>query len=329
MGEKIPLVSVIVPCYNERNYIEKCIKSILSQNFPHGEFEIIIVDGLSTDGTRDILKCMAEKCSKIIIIDNEKRITPAAFNLGIQSARGEYISILGAHSEYDPHFLSNSLKLFLEHPGISCSGGPIISKGESNFGIAAALAMSQPLGVGNAKHRFPDYEGFAEGACFPTFKKEIFNKIGLYDESLVKNQDDELNFRLVENGGKIFISPSVKSVYYVKNDPASLFNQYYQYGFWRVKTIKKHKKIRSFRQVIPSLFFLLVIIMFLSGMAAPPQFHFLMFALPVLYLVVLAAFSLKISISGSLKIGVNFLFAVLILHSSYALGFFVSLLNRK
>ena len=125
-------------------------------------------------------------------------------------------------------------KAFLEeHPEACCAGGPILSHARSRFGQAVSQAMSHPVGIGNAKHRFGNYEGYAEGACFPVFRKEIFDKVGLYDETLVRNQDDELNYRIARIGGKVFISPRAKCTYYVRETPWQLFRQYFQYGYWK------------------------------------------------------------------------------------------------
>lgn len=327
MGHKEPIISVVVPCYNEVNNIEKCLLSIINQNFPFGEFEVLVVDGLSSDGTREIIKKISELYSNIRIVDNTRQITPAAFNLGIRLARGKYISILGAHCEYDKHFLANSIKLFCEHPEISCSGGPLINKGLTRFGKSVSRAMSHPVGIGNARHRFPGYEGYAEGACFPTFKREVFNKLGLYDETLIRNQDGDLNFRLTQSGGKVFISPKVKSIYFVRDTPTSLFKQYFQYGFWRCKVLKKHKKIMSFRQIVPPLFFLSVFILIITGILLPSPVNLLAFFLPMLYLGLLSVVSIKESLFNGILFGANFFLAVTILHCAYALGFIISISN--
>lgn len=168
MNEKI---SIIIPCYNEEKYIKECILSILFQK-KINELEIIVVDGNSTDNTKNILKELVKlyQDKEIIIVNNSQRITPVALNLGIIRSSGNYICIMGAHAEYDDEFLCNCLSLLKNHPDVSCVGGPILSKGKNNFAKAVAISMSSPIGVGNANHRFPEYEGYAEMACFPFFK---------------------------------------------------------------------------------------------------------------------------------------------------------------
>ena len=212
------MISVIVPCFNEKQHIEACVRSLLCQEPPAGGLEIIVVDGLSDDGTRDILRKLASQHSELRIVDNPGRTTPRGMNIGIRAARGGYVAILGAHCDYAMDYLRTCVELLDEHPEASCVGGPIVSQGRSLFGQAVAAAMSHPVGIGNAKHRHPHYEGYAEGACYPVFRREIFDQIGFYDETLVRNQDDELNYRLAKFGGKVFLSPRARSTYFVQGD---------------------------------------------------------------------------------------------------------------
>ncbi len=317
----LPLISVVVPCYNEKKYIEKCILSILDQSIPQVQTEIFVIDGMSNDGTREILFRLQKEFNRFQVIDNIKRKTPFARNLGVKASTGKFIAILDAHTEYDKNYLANSLKLFEEHPDISCAGGPIESVGKNNFGKATALAMSHPLGVGNAKHRFPDYEGYAEGACFPVFKKEVFDKLGTFDEELVRNQDDEFNLRMKKNGMKVYLSPKAKATYFVRDTPAKLFKQYFDYGYWRMAVIKKHKLPMSFRQLVPVLF---IMIIFLSLFLSPfikVNFMATIFIIPAIYTLTLSAASVPIIIKNGAKVGMLFPVAAVILHFSYAFGF--------
>lgn len=321
-SEKLkPIVSVVIPCRNEAEYIKKTIHSIFNQKNIPGEIEILVVDGMSTDGTKDLLDKISSEDNRVKLLPNPKKITPVAMNLGINNALGEYIAIMGAHSEYDENYLSECLKLFNIDSSIMCTGGPIQSEGRTNFGKASALAMSHPIGVGNAKHRFPNYEGYAEGAGFPVFKKEVFKKIGLYDESLVRNQDDELNFRLTKAGYKVYLSPKVKSKYYVRDNPKKLFTQYYDYGFWRIATLKKHGAAVSIRQLIPAIFYLFILSTIIISPFLPINPVITILTIPVIYLIIIAIFTLEIILEKGIKIGLMFPLAIMILHFSYALGF--------
>jgi glycosyltransferase involved in cell wall biosynthesis len=174
------MISVIILCFNECQHIETCVRSILSQERPLGGLEIIVVDGLSDDGTREILTRLASEHPELCVVDNPRRITPCAMNAGIQAARGKYFAILGANTQYAADFLMACASLLHEHPEVSCVGGPAVTRGKGLFGQAVAAAMTHPVGIGNAKHRHPSYEGSAEMACYPVFGKEVFERIGLY-----------------------------------------------------------------------------------------------------------------------------------------------------
>lgn len=319
------LLSVIIPCRNEVKHIKKCVLSILSQKNVDGLFEILVVDGMSDDGTREILYQISEKHNNLKILDNPIRFTPSALNIGIRNSVGEYICILGAHSEYDEYFLANSVELFKEHPEASCVGGPIISLGKNRFGEAVAISMSSRIGVGNAKHRFPDYEGYAEMACFPVFRREVFDSIGLYDETLLNNQDDEFCFRLNKSGHKVFISPIVKSSYYVRETPRKLFNQYFNYGYWRVAVIKKHKIPIAFRQLVPILFFISVFLLF--GISIIINSLALGTFVPLIYLSLIVLYGIKTAfLFRKLHFLIHIPLALIILHLSYAAGFLKGLI---
>jgi len=314
-----PTVSVIVPCRNEKEYIEDCIKSIFNQIELSNKIEVIVVDGNSNDGTENILKNLLVEFPNLKVVNNPKQTTPFALNIGIMESNGDYICIFGAHAEYADDFLMNAIDLMNNHPEADCVGGPIISKGTNSFGIATALAMSNLIGVGNAKHRFPEYEGYAEMACFPIFRKAVFDKIGKYDGSLTRNQDDEFCFRLRRSGGKVFISPKVKSTYYVRNSITGLFKQYFQYGYWRVIVLRKHKSPISYRQFIPVIFYLFVAILVVISILLKNALIGLF--IPALYLASIAGYSLVHLKKNNVKIVLLIIISIIILHFSYACGF--------
>ncbi len=319
-------ISFIIPCRNENKYIEETISSVLNQKDLGPESEIIIVDGSSEDGTREILSDLEKRDPRIIVIDNEKKITPVALNLGVKKASGDYIFILGAHAKIADDYVANCLQIFERHNDVSCAGGPILSESSSGLGKAIAIAMSSPIGVGNAKHRFPDYEGYAEMACFPVFKKEVFDQIGYFDEELVRNQDDDFCFRLRLNGGKVYISPKAKSFYYVRDSFRKLFSQYFQYGLWRVALLKKHKLPIALRQQIPFLFFSFVLIFFLVGIYFNKIFVSL--SLPAIYLFTLVLYTLKVLISKKQLYALWLPIVIFTLHFSYGLGFAVGIIKH-
>ena len=324
-----PTVSIVVPCRNEKDHIEVCLRSILAQDPPRGAVEIIVADGMSDDGTRDILQKLASMDQRLKIVDNPELTTAHGMNAGIRKARGQYIAILGAHCEYAPDYIRKCVELLDERPEVCCSGGPIVSRGRGLFGRALAAAMSHPLGVGNAQHRFPNYEGYAEGACFPMFRKEVFDTVGLYDERLVRNQDDDFNYRVARAGGKIFISPRAWCCYYVREAPLLLFSQYFQYGYWRVAVLKKHHRPATIRQVVPILFFLLILVLLVSSLYLPGQWRLIGTALPVAYASILILSGVGIAKKHGPLIGLIFPIAAAIMHLAYAAGFGWGVINGK
>jgi len=316
-----PSVSVVIPCRNEVRHIEKCVRSVLRQHPPEGGFEIIVADGLSEDGTREILVRLANEDRRLRMINNPQRITPSAMNAGIREARGRYVAIMGAHTEYAPSYLRICVELLETHPEAWCTGGPIISRGQSPFGQAVALAMSHPAGVGNAKHRFPEYEGYAEGACFPVFRREVFDTVGLYDESLARNQDDDLNYRIAIAGGKVFISPRAGCAYFVRDAPLAFFRQYFDYGYWRVAVLRKHRFPASLRQMIPIVFFGLVFVLFPTTFWLSGWWRLVGTSLPLAYATVLGGVAAHVAMKSGVRIGLLFGIAAAVMHFAYAAGF--------
>ena len=313
------LVSVIVCCYNEEKYIQRSINSLLQQQNLSGEMEILVVDGMSNDNTRVILNEIVQSDVRVKLYDNILKVKPPAVNIGFRASKGKYIAICDAHTEYDINYVSNSIKVIDAHPESWCVGGPIDSIGESNFGKANAIAMSSPIGVGNAKHRFPDYEGYAEMVCFPLFRREVLDKVGYYDEFFIINHDDEYCFRLRQAGGKVYLSPLAKSFYYVRNNFTDLFKQYYSYGLWQIAFLKKHKIPISLRQLVPFTFFLSMLILIIAGILLNNMFLGIM--LPLFYFLALTFYSIPVLIKHGIKVALNFPLAVFTLHFSYAIGF--------
>ena len=249
------LITVIVPCRNEERHITETIQRIVNQKGAGGSFvlELLVIDGKSSDNTVPLIKEEIKKNDRIKLIINEKKITPAAFNLGIKNASGRYVCILGAHAEISEDYLlmcHNTMKSV----DVDNIGGTWKAKGVGYMGEAIALAFQNPFAVGGAKSHNLMYEGHVDSVWGGFYKKEVFEKIGLFDEELIRNQDDELNYRLIKSGGKIWQTPSIKYSYICRNSIKSLFFQYLQYGYWKVRVIQKHKLPASVRHLVPGLF---------------------------------------------------------------------------
>ncbi|MFA4917420.1 MAG: glycosyltransferase family 2 protein [Syntrophales bacterium] len=252
-NDPIKSITVIIPCRNEEKYIGKCLDSILQQDYPKDKLEILVVDGMSTDGSRAIIQSYQEKYHFLKLLDNPRRIVPSALNTGIRNAKCEVIIIMGAHTEYAKDYLSQCEQVQAE-TGADNVGGPARTKASTYLQKAIAIAFRTPFAVGGSKSHNEDYEGEIDTVTYGCYHKAVFQKIGLFDEELVRNQDDELNFRLTRAGGKIWQSPQIKSWYYPRASIFALFRQYMQYGYWKVKVIQKHKIPASIRHIVPGMF---------------------------------------------------------------------------
>ena len=303
---------------NEGPFIARALEQVLAQDYPRDRMEIIVADGLSDDETRDILAEYQARFPFIQVVDNPGRIVASGMNVAIERARGEFIIRIDGHGQVATDFCSQVVQLMDEHPEAWSGGGPIVHAGTNRFGEAVAVAMSHPFGVGLATHRFADYEGYVEGAHFPTFRKWIFDRIGNFDEGLVRTEDDEFNYRIAQAGGKVFVSPRVRYVYYVRDGLGKLFRQYFQYSFWRIPVIRKHKKPTTLRQVVPPLFFLTMLVLAAVGTWLGQPIVAL--ALPVAYLAALVAIGVSVIPRKGLAVASLVPLALATIHFAYALG---------
>lgn len=329
-SETMPVVSIVVPCRNEFRHIERCLTSLLGQVLSSPEdLEVLVVDGLSEDGTRDILIKLAMRHPRLRVLDNHAKNTGSGMNIGIRAARGRYVAILGAHAEYASDYVKRCVQLLELHPEVCCAGGPIVSRGRSIFGRAVAVAMSHPMGVGNARHRFADYEGYAEAVCFPVLRKEVFDKVGFFDEQLVRNQDDDFYYRVRLSGERLFLSPTARCTYFVRDTIGRLFKQYYEYGLWRIVVIRKHGRPASIRQLAPGALLTALTggiagVLFLSGTGCVVSA-----VIPVSYGVALATAAIGLTREHGARIGSLFPIAVATMHFAYGLGFLWGSVTNK
>ena len=320
----LPSISITIPARNEEKYIEKCILSILSADYPQEKIKVFVCDGLSTDNTREIVSSLSNKHKNIQLIDNEKQTTPFALNLGLKASNCAIKIILGAHAEIDKDFLKNNVSVLNNYPEVGCAGGIIENVYENESAETIGLAMSSVFGVGNAHFRTGSKNGFVDTVAFGAYRNEVFEKIGYFDEDLIRNQDDEFNFRLLQNGFKIYLNSNIKSKYYVRASFRKLYKQYYQYGYWKVYVNKKHKAVTSVRQLVP-LFFVLFLFLGLTL----SFLHWVLgtlFSLGVLAYIGLAiVFASQKSTSFEKITGIAYTF--FLLHFSYGLGYLVGIFD--
>ena len=253
-----PFVSVVMPCLNEERYIAGCLDSILATEYPHDRFEILVVDGMSEDKTREIVAGYAHRNSAVRLIDNPKRITPAALNAGIQAARGTVIVRMDAHVEYPPDYIPRSVAA-LQETGADNVGGVIVTRPADGTAVARtiALALSHPFGVGNSHFRIGTRERrWVDTVAFGCFRPGVFERVGLFDEELPRNQDDEFNFRLAKHGGRVLLEPGVVAYYYARGSVRQVARMWYQYGYFKPLVARKVGRVMNLRQLVPACFVL-------------------------------------------------------------------------
>ena len=266
-----PIVSVVLPCRNEAGHIEACIQSILAQDPPEGGLEIIAADGMSTDGTRQYLEEMARQYPQLRVLNNPGRIVSTGLNAAIRAARGKVIVRMDAHTRYAADYVKQCLSV-LNESGADNVGGPMQTRADTFWEKAISAVFHSAWAVGGARSHLPDYEGYVDTVIYGCWKRSVFDRIGLFDEELVRNQDDEHNLRLTRSGGKIYQSSRIRSWYQVRGSLTALFRQYMQYGYWKVLVIRKHQTPASFRHLVPGALVGSIFILAVLGIFWTPGF---------------------------------------------------------
>ena len=263
-----PFVSVVVPCRNEAGFIAACLDSVLGNDYDAGRMEVLVVDGASDDGTQAVVLEYARRDARVHLLHNARRITPAALNVGIRAAVGDVIVRMDAHNAYPSTYIS-SLVGWLTRTGADNVGGIWITRPSLETPVARAIAagLSHPFGVGNSYFRIGSEEPrWVDNVPFGCYRREVFDRIGLFDEDLVRNQDDELNLRLVRAGGRILLVPSIVSYYHSRPTLQKVARMNYQYGYFKPLVIRKIGAVMTVRQVVPATF---VSSLVLSAILAP------------------------------------------------------------
>ena len=253
-----PFVSIVIPCRNERDSIGPCLDSILTSDYPQDRLEIVIADGMSDDGTREVITRYASAHPAIRMIDNPNRITPCALNLAIRAARGDIIVRMDAHAAYPPDYLHRLVRAQQE-TGAENVGTVVHTLPADATPTAAAIAtgLSHPLGVGNSHFRVGTrVRRWVNHVPFGCWKRELFDRIGWFDEELVRDQDVEFNARLLNHGGRILLLPDVTARYHARRTLLHLARMMYQYGYFKPLVARKAGKVLTVRQLVPSLFVL-------------------------------------------------------------------------
>ena len=326
----MPSVSIIIPCLNEQETIRKLLEAIHAQTFPRADLELVIADGMSTDGTRAEITAFSDAHPDlhIAVVDNIPRSIPAALNCALKESQGEIIVRLDAHSMPYPDYIERSVADLETGLGENVGGVWEIHPGAPTWmAHAIAAAAAHPLGVGDAFYRHANRAAYVDTVPFGAFKREILALIGFFDESLLANEDYEFNTRIRKSGGKIWLDPSIRSVYIARPTLAKLARQYARYGYWKWRMLRRYPETLRWRQGLPPLF----VASLLGGAILAiflPVFWFLLAAETLIYIIVLAAIGVQSAVGqkkASLLIGLPV--AIATMHITWGAGFLWSMIR--
>lgn len=311
--------SVIVPVYNEIEFINQFFDFIESvKNKP---IELFVIDGLSTDGTRDYLENKCNKLSYLKIIDNPNRTVPFALNLAIPCCTGEIIIRLDAHTMYSKDYLDKIIETF-GMVNTDIVGGPMRIANGSIFQNAVGYVTSTSFGIGNSTFHFDNFQGFTDSVYLGAWQRSIFMKTGLFDIKQKRNQDDEFHYRAKSMGFRIYQNSEICSYYYPRNSIKSLFKQYFEYGLYKPMVLKKIKTEIKLRHLVPSLFVSYFVIL--------ASFYWLIgnILLLPLFIYILLDFYFVLKSKKSYFVKFCILISYPTVHLGYGLGFFLGLFKK-
>jgi succinoglycan biosynthesis protein ExoA len=326
----MPIVSIIVPCYNEEATIRLLLNSIYAQSYPLHEIEVILADGMSTDQTRSEVAAFQREYPNLLvkIVDNPRRIIPAALNVALAAAQGEIIIRLDGHSMPYPEYVELCVADLKQGKGDNVGGvWEIHPAGDSWIARSIAAAASHPFGVGDAFYRFSTRPGAVDTVPFGAFHRSLFEQTGKFDENLLTNEDYEFNARIRQRGGVVWFDPSIRSVYFARPDLAALAKQYWRYGFWKLRMLRRYPETLRWRQALPPLF-----VSGCLGLTLLSTFwvtaRWMLVIILILYLTLLVLGSLPDAYrqkDARLLIGIPL--AIVTMHSCWGAGFLRSLID--
>ncbi len=325
--ESNPQVTVVVPCFNEENTIRGVLAALARQTFPLEKMEVLVVDGLSQDDTLARIETFQQENTglHVRVVENPRRIIPAALNLGIQHARGEYIIRLDAHSIPHPEFVARSVAGLEQHLGDNVGGiWKIMPSADTWIARAIAAAAAHPMGVGDAKYRYADTPGEVDTVPFGGFRRDFLLKLQGFDETLLANEDYELNTRIRQAGGKIWLDPNIQVQYYSRPNLRQLARQYFRYGYWKVEMLRRYPESLRWRQALPPLFVLGILVLIVAAIWIPTALWVLVSALAV-YAAALALSGIDVALQAnrpSMFLGVPLV--IMVMHFSWGSAFLIS-----
>jgi succinoglycan biosynthesis protein ExoA len=319
-------VSVLMPVRNEGACIRRSLNSVLAQDYPSERMEIIVADGMSSDGTREAVAEVSQQHTNVRMIDNAGKIVATGLNAGLRIATGEIIVRVDGHCEIASDYIRRSVAR-LRDGSVDCVGGPLETIGETYTARAIAAAMSSTFGVGGSAFRVGVSEPrFVDTVAFPAYKRDALQRVGEFDEELVRNQDDEYNYRLRKLGGRILLSPEIGARYYSRSGFASLWKQYFEYGYWKVRVLQKHPRQMQPRQFLPPLFVLAWLALLLTVPFLKTS-QLLLIGIVSAYAALNLAFAVSAALRKELRLLPLIPIAFVVMHLAYGVGFLLGLVR--
>jgi cellulose synthase/poly-beta-1,6-N-acetylglucosamine synthase-like glycosyltransferase len=304
---------------NEEHCIEACLQSLERQDYPRDRFEVLVLDGGSADRSRQIVEAFSAAAGlQLRLLDNEGRTTARGLNLGLTEAQGSVIVRVDAHATVAPDFLRESVAA-LDESGAEGVGGPIESVAEGFVGQAIALAMSSPFGVGNAHFRYSREPRFTDTAAFAAYPRRLFDRVGFFNEQINYGEDDEFNYRLGDVGGRIFLTPRIRSTYYTRSSLPALFRQYLNYGRAKMEVLRLHPRQARLRQFVPAAFVGALLLLSALSLLGKPFRRMLGFVV-CLYVAASLAAALLVGVRRGLRYVPVLPVAFACLHIAYGIG---------
>ncbi len=324
----LPTVTVVMPIRDERDFIERSLRAVLAQDYPADRFGVIVADGQSTDGTLQIVRSLQKEHPCLELIENPGRIVASGLNLAVSRARGDVVVRVDGHCEIAPDYVRRCVE-HLVRDGVDGVGGPLETVGEGRVAGVVAIAMSSPFGVGGSAFRTrPGQTGLVDTVAFPAYWRSTLQKAGPFDEELVRNQDDEYNYRLRKAGAKLLLAADVRCRYYSRSSFRSLWRQYFQYGAWKVRVLQKHPRQMKLRQFVPPLF-MAAILTGLAAAAVSPLGRLWAAAVAGSYALAVVLASVRTASRSGWKTLPLLPRAFAILHVAYGSGFLVGLVRFR
>jgi len=318
-------VSVIIPCRNEEKTIHLVLAALYSQSYPRELLQVVIADGFSEDLTRQKVADFktAHPGLDLLVVDNPQRIIPAGLNVAIGASSGDIIVRMDAHSIPNPDYVALCVDALERNIAQNVGGVWDIQPGKDTWiARSIAAAAGNPLAVGDAHYRFTDKADYVDTVPYGSYKRDLFEQIGLFDETLLANEDYELNTRILQSGGKIWLDPKIRCTYFARANLSALAKQYYGYGYWKVQMLKRYPETLRWRQALPPAFLLGLVVTLLAGFFWKP--FLVLFALVLgLYLLILLSVGTHIAIKKRdilMMIGIPL--AIITMHFSWGAGFF-------